>query len=238
MSIEAMSIVLHHSKATGAAKILLLGVANHQSDSGAWPSVSTLSRYAGVSERRAQQLLRGLEESGELIVLPQQAPVNGKYKTNLYWVNVSCPTDCDGTAGHRVGVKSGAPRGEVLSTLGVKPTSPKPKENLKEHKNKGVRLSDDYRPSENLVAWAHETFPGVDVKKETYAFIDYFTSLPGQRGLKTNWDAAWRNWIRKASERVPRSRQPQAPKQTNLQRNLALVQKIMAEEGRLEIEQG
>lgn len=127
MSIEAMSLVLHHSKANGAGKLVLIGIANHQSDSGAWPAVSTLAKYAGVSERRVQQLVRELEETGELVTRIQEGG-RGQYKTNLYWVNVSCPQDCDGTYNHRTGVKSGDSRGEIWSTSGVKPVSPEPKE--------------------------------------------------------------------------------------------------------------
>jgi hypothetical protein len=232
MSIEAMSLVLHHSTASGAAKLLLLGIANHQGDSGAWPSVSTLSRYAGVSERRAQQLLRALEESGELTVLPQ-AGGSGQYKTNLYWVNVMCPEDCDGSASHRSGVKSRDLRGEILGTSGVKPTSPEPKDNLQEPKiKKATRLDSDFRPTPELMAWAQEEFPNVQLKKETYAFIDYWGSLPGQRGLKTDWNATWRNWIRKAADRSPRYSKPSAAPQTNLQRNMSLVQRMAEQEMR------
>lgn len=232
MSIEAMSLVLHHSQATGAAKIILLGIANHQGDSGAWPAVSTLSRYAGVTERRAQQLLRALEESGELIVKPQ-AGGSGQYKTNLYWVNVSCPESCDGSAMHKSGVKSRDLRGEVLSTSGVKPTSPKPKENLQEPKiKKATRLDDNFMPTEELLNWAREEFPNVQLKKETYAFIDYWTSLPGQRGLKTDWNATWRNWIRRASERAPKIQTYSTSKQTNLEKNISLVQRMAEQEMR------
>lgn len=125
MSIEAMALVLHHSKAAGAAKLILLGIANHQGDGGAYPAVSTLARYAQVSDRRAQQLLRELEASNELII-DIQAGGRGQYKTNLYWVNVQCPDDCDGTSNHRSGVKSTNIRGEIQRTSGVKPVSPKP----------------------------------------------------------------------------------------------------------------
>ena len=120
-----MTLVLHHSKAQSAAKLILMGVANHQGDGGAYPSVTTLAKYAAVTERRAQQLLRELEASGELIT-ERQAGGRGQYKTNLYWINVSCPVDCDGTFNHRSGVKSRDIRGEIQSTSGVKPVSPKP----------------------------------------------------------------------------------------------------------------
>jgi hypothetical protein len=43
MSIEAVATVLNHSKARGRAKLVLIGIANHLGDQGAWPSISTLS---------------------------------------------------------------------------------------------------------------------------------------------------------------------------------------------------
>jgi len=102
VSIEAMAIVLHHSRATPAGKLVLLGIANHQSDSGAWPALATLAKYANVSERRVRQVLRELEETGELETRFQAAG-DGQYKTNMYWVRVSCPPDCDGSTAHRQG---------------------------------------------------------------------------------------------------------------------------------------
>jgi hypothetical protein len=102
MSIEAMSAVLHHSRARGSTKLVLIGIANHQGDAGAWPAISTLARYANVSERQAQRAIRQLEESGEIKV-DYQAPEMMK-RTNRYWVTVRCPKECDGTTQHRVGV--------------------------------------------------------------------------------------------------------------------------------------
>lgn len=126
MSIEAMTLVLHHSKASGVAQMILMGIANHQGDGGAWPSIATLAKYGKVSERRVQQIIRELEASGELVVGTMAGAMTATGPTNLYYVNLCCPDDCDGTTNHRQGVKSGADRGETHFTPGVKPTSPKP----------------------------------------------------------------------------------------------------------------
>jgi hypothetical protein len=129
MSIEAMTLVLHHSQASGAAQMILMGIANHQGDGGAWPAVSTLAKYGKVSERRVQQIIRELEQSGELMVHTSAGGQTATGATNLYFVTLTCPADCDGSMNHRQvdqGVKSGAVRGETHFTPGVKPTSPKP----------------------------------------------------------------------------------------------------------------
>ena len=40
-----------------------------------------------------------------------------------------------------------------------------------------------------------EHFPHLDLKLETHAFRDYWTS---KAKMMKDWDAAWRNWIRMA----------------------------------------
>jgi hypothetical protein len=126
MSIEAMTLVLHHSQASGVSQMILMGIANHEGDGGAWPSIATLAKYGKVSERRVQQVIRELEAAGELTVHTMAGGTTPNGATNLYYVTLSCPAECDGTTNHRQGVKSGADRGETHFTPGVKPTSPKP----------------------------------------------------------------------------------------------------------------
>lgn len=119
MSIEAMTLVLNHSKATGRAKLVLLGIANHQGDQGAWPSIETLARYANASERSVIRDINDLAESGELIVERNAAPVRGQYRPNLYWVNVA-PGVTDFEAGvtkSTSGVTNSDLRGDTVVTL-------------------------------------------------------------------------------------------------------------------------
>lgn len=35
-------------------------------------------------------------------------------------------------------------------------------------------------------------------------FRDYWAAQPGQKGVKTDWPATWRNWVRRAVENIPR----------------------------------
>jgi hypothetical protein len=123
MSIEAISAVLHHSKSSATTKLVLLGIANHQGDAGAWPAISTLAKYANCTPRRVQQCIRELILLGEL----QVVTAGGLGGTNLYWVLVACPEECDRTFNHSDrGVKKQVLGGEKTGTRGVKPSSPKP----------------------------------------------------------------------------------------------------------------
>jgi DNA-binding transcriptional regulator YhcF (GntR family) len=68
MSNEAMAIALHHSRSSGTTKLVLLGIANHDGDGGAWPSLATLATYAGgVSERTVSRAIGELVELGEVL---------------------------------------------------------------------------------------------------------------------------------------------------------------------------
>jgi hypothetical protein len=116
MSIEAVSLVLNESKATGRAKLVLLGIANHLGDHGAWPSISTLARYANASERSVKRDIQELVELGELKVELQNAPTRTQYKTNLYWITIS-----SGVTDKASGVTTQVSRGDSSGKSGVTP---------------------------------------------------------------------------------------------------------------------
>ena len=116
MSIEAVSLVLNKSKATGRAKLVLLGIANHLGDQGAWPSISTLARYANASERSVKRDIQELMELGELKVELQNAPGKQQYKTNLYWITIS-----SGVTESTAGVTDWVSRGDSSGKSGVTP---------------------------------------------------------------------------------------------------------------------
>ncbi|WP_298038353.1 helix-turn-helix domain-containing protein [uncultured Microbacterium sp.] len=146
MSIESMAIALHHSRATGATKLVLIGIANHDGDGGAWPSVEKLAKYAGVDPRSVQRSVRKLEELHEVRRFVQAGGdhrVAEHQRPNRYQFLLTCPPDCDRTSQHRTrtqsvvelpidelstGVTPTSP-GDTHVTPGVTPTSPKPPSN-------------------------------------------------------------------------------------------------------------
>jgi len=185
MSIEAVATVLNHSKARGRAKLVLIGIANHLGDQGAWPSISTLARYANASERSVKRDIQELMNLGELQVNLQSAPMNSQYKTNLYWITIDS------------GVTTQVSRGDSSGKSGVTPVGTQNINiNHKETKRTATRIPEDFWPSKELLQWQAEHFEEVDWKLETHKFVDYWSSVSGGKGMKTNWDATWRNWIR------------------------------------------
>lgn len=212
-------MVLHHSQTKGTAKLLLLGIANHQGDSGAWPSVATLAKYTATSPRRVQQILHELRDTGELDIDAQGGPSG----TNRYWVTVSCPESCDRSSAHRGGEAHFRGGMKPTSPGGVKPTSPEPSlEPLVNQRKRATRLSEDWKPSERLIEWCQNAFPHLDSKSETECFIDYWVAKPSN-ATKLDWERTWMSWMRRASRRgTPRGK----TRRSAAEDNWAVVQKF------------
>jgi hypothetical protein len=103
VSVESMAIALHHSRAKGGAKVVLLGIANHDGDGGSWPTIATLARYANVSPRRAQEFVQQLKALGEIEIHVNEggtARTRNGQRPNLYEFLISCPEDCSGDKNH------------------------------------------------------------------------------------------------------------------------------------------
>jgi hypothetical protein len=104
VSVESLAIALHHSKATGTAKLVLIGIANHDGDGGAWPSIATLARYAGVDARNARKAIQRLEDLGEIrrhIQGGGTAQTPEHRRPNWYAFLLECPPTCDRTRQHK-----------------------------------------------------------------------------------------------------------------------------------------
>lgn len=65
----------------------------------------------------------------------------------------------------------------------------------------GKRLADDWQPSAELLAWAKENTPSADLVTELAQMKDWSNSVAASRGAKTDWDRAWKNWMRTAHRR-------------------------------------
>lgn len=200
MSIEALTVVLNHSQAKGTDKLVLIGIANHHGESGAWPSVQTLAGYANLSERRVQQSITKLRELGELSVEVGGGQGGAKYKTNLYRVLVTCPEDCQGFPGHKQRVKYTSPKGEAGFVERVKQTTSKPiEETLEETYETPLK---NFKPSVSFISELETKFTNVDIQKEIESFCDWTMS----KGISyKDYKAAFRNWCRKASEWNPKT---------------------------------
>ncbi len=71
---------------------------------------------------------------------------------------------------------------------------------------RGTRLPTDFELTQEWFDFCKRQRPDLKPQEVFAAFRDYWIAQPGQKGVKTDWDATWRNWIR--NTRVSTNSQP------------------------------
>ena len=61
---------------------------------------------------------------------------------------------------------------------------------------RGSRLPADWVPDSDLAEWSKAERPDLELRKVLMEFRDYWIAQPGQKGVKLDWNATWRNWVR------------------------------------------
>lgn len=92
----------------------------------------------------------------------------------------------------------------VSNVSNVSPCKPKQKQKQKQKDQKkepvrGSRLPQGWVPSNELEAWAKAERPDLAHPRELASFSDYWRGVAGSKGVKLDWDATYRNWIRRAN---------------------------------------
>lgn len=95
------------------------------------------------------------------------------------------------------------------------PAGEKPKS-----KSRGTRLPDDWALTDEHYTECQRLRPELLPHIDTVAgkFADHWRAQPGQKGVKVDWMATWRNWLR--NEKAPRA---QAPPSSNELRGRTLI---------------
>lgn len=71
---------------------------------------------------------------------------------------------------------------------------------------RGSRLPPDWSPGETGFAFAaSQGLPNGKAQAELDKFRDYWTAKTGSDAVKADWQATWRNWVRRATESGPRA---------------------------------
>lgn len=66
---------------------------------------------------------------------------------------------------------------------------------------RGCRVPDPFEVTPEMRAWAATETPSLDLESATREFCDYWRAVPGQRGVKLDWVATWRNRMREVASR-------------------------------------
>ncbi|UTO29217.1 YdaU family protein [Bartonella harrusi] len=79
-----------------------------------------------------------------------------------------------------------------------------PKKAKRSKANRGCRLPDDFEPDYDFAI--AEGLPPERVKVEIAKFRDYWKAKTGKDATKTDWQATWRNWVRRAIDDLTKGR--------------------------------
>lgn len=232
---EALS--LSNEFVTSTEKFAAVAVANHVNQDGqAWPYVNTVAEIIGKSHVTTRRALRGLVRKGVLVRVVQGGGARDQEDTtrpNLYVWNAK-----EAVKQWRVGAGDADPGADSVDlpvhtpptwvpvvpppartpddagrppapAPRPEPPAPAPAPSPKQARpTRGTRLPADFTVTPQMRDWAARTTPDVNVVSETERFTDYWVAAPGQRGVKTDWTATWRNWMRKAQEQAPAQDRP------------------------------
>ncbi len=99
----------------------------------------------------------------------------------------------DRTGQDRTGLRGDSP--ESVRARERKPTEPKPKPTAR-----GARLTLSELPDTWRI-WCQDHRPDLDPSEAWEQFRDYWVAQPGQKGVKVDWMATWRNWCRREQQR-------------------------------------
>ena len=57
------------------------------------------------------------------------------------------------------------------------------------------RLPDDWAPSETILQWGSTSCPALDLQEEQEKFEIHYQSIGGTRGLRKDWNLAFKSWL-------------------------------------------
>ena len=199
-------------------KFVLVALSDQSNDNGVcWPSIPQIAKRCGLDVRSVSRSLAKLEQMG----LIERDVLQGRGTTyRLVFINQSAETPL--TNCHATPDKLSCPPltncPEPLTNCHATPDklSSKPSVTISNHQEqgklrvsqeppqqekqqRGSRLPADWNPSDVDKQFCKTERPDIDPEKTADRFRDYWISQPGAKGIKLNWPATWRNWVRNES---------------------------------------
>jgi hypothetical protein len=81
-------------------------------------------------------------------------------------------------------------------------------------RQRGTRLPGNWQPTPELLTWAAQKVPDVDVALEAIKFRNHWLDATGKNATKLAWDRAFQTWMIRANQYRPAARASPAPTET------------------------
>lgn len=213
MSHDATRWAWGQTTGKASAKLVLLAIADRYRAGVAFPSIAQLSADTELDRKTVMSSIAHLETAG-IIVTEKSIGSGTRYKlTGIGNEQATSPKNGTGTKNGTSPKNGTAPvpkTGQVpVPKTGHEPVI-EPVKNLEEKDKSarasraapaaGTRLLAEWVIPATWLAWAldHQpTWTTDHAQGIADSFRDYWAAIPGARGLKTDWLATWRNWVRR-----------------------------------------
>lgn len=163
----------------------------------------TLARRCGCTKSSFKKAIEALSDDGKIAVGDDGL---WSQKVEKHIALRRERSSSASAAGKKRWEKTKQKQGEDDTTASSALCQPEPEPELKEEakassqKNRGSRLPGDWCLPKDWGQWAvSQGYPEAAVRHEAEKFRDYWHSVAGQKGVKRDWLATWRNWIRNSS---------------------------------------
>ena len=202
MSISFMAMAWKADMPSGR-KLVLLALCDHANGQGeCYPSVEAIARKCSTGQRTVQQHIAELENAGIV------ARRFRKGRSTVYRLK---PCNFHSTSESAVpqdsslqGAASGTSPPQLLHPTPANPapisiSEPSMKPSPNRQVVRGTPLPATWTLPELWAEWAlqaHPAWTAAHVRFVAEKFRDHWAAMPGQRGVKADWLAAWRNWCR------------------------------------------
>lgn len=233
MSIRVMSKVWDSAPVAGSDLLALLALADWSDDAGrCYPGMAAIARKIRLQERQAQRVVHRLIDAGFVHVTGNGfggAPGSTRqYRIDLEKLKAVESSDtgvAHDTPDNETGVFQDGdgclPRRETGVSDDTQ-TVNEPSVNRQREaprSPKGSRLSADWSLPTDWKAWVQQERPDIQdpgIQRIADSFADYWKAKPGKDGIKLDWFAVWRNWIRREQQpnRSQRNQRQQFSKTT------------------------
>jgi hypothetical protein len=165
---------------------------------GVLPNVSSLAFMLRMTEHGCRTLLERLLSAG--LIDTRSGGPNGSHYAPHGWDKRQYKSDTSTGRVKRFRDRSSAVAETPPDTDTEADTEKGKVEANASTKKRASRLPDGWVPDEMFAA--REGLAADTIRREADSFRDYWRGAPGQRGVKADWDATWRNWVRKAAQRT------------------------------------
>lgn len=102
----------------------------------------------------------------------------------------------NGSAGGRPKKGLAKPKETQSVTTGKLTKNQEPITIVEKKQSRGTRLPTDWRPSEDQISFCRKNRADLLPEQVADSFRDYWIAQAGSKGVKLDWDATWRNWVR------------------------------------------